>query len=120
MSCKTCNDLKYRQPPHSDVCPDCKDLQPIISSDKESFEISEDQSIGSCDTIEVRKLEKDLIELKVKLKIITGDRDNWRLSHRELKQQITDIKDLVETCLSEDPKDEALLQIIKIIQDDQK
>lgn len=36
---------------------------------------------------------------------------------KENNKKLTDIKDLVETCLSADPKDEALLQIIKILEE---
>ena len=46
-----------------------KDREPLISFDKESFEISEDQSIGCCDAKEVRELEEHATELNRKVNI---------------------------------------------------
>lgn len=44
-----------------------KKRKPLVSSDRESFEISENQAIGTCVTEEVRELEKEFEEMVVKL-----------------------------------------------------
>jgi septal ring factor EnvC (AmiA/AmiB activator) len=68
-----------------------KKREPLISSDRESFETSDDQSIGCCNTEQVRELESYMIKLEKDLESAKNQIEKTAEDYIKLEKKLSSI-----------------------------